>query len=182
MAKGWQKRCLIPFCAALILSAAAGVCHADLKTHQIKAAYLYQISKFVFWPEQSKQADNFKVCQLGPDRYEGTLKNMNGRTVFSKPVIIASITSLDQAQACHLLILSDPKKIKLSVLKEWLAKHSVLTVVDGEHNWGMGMVAFVLEKQRVRLHINLNLAQHSGLTFAANLLEVASFIHGADKK
>ena len=181
MAKGWQKRSLVSLCAALILSAAA-VCQAEMEIHQIKVAYLYQISKFVFWPEQTKAAENFKVCQLGPDRYGGSLKNMNGRTVFSRPVIIEFIGSLDQAQSCHLLILSDPEEIKPQALKEWLASHPVLTVVDGEHNWGVGMVAFVLEKQRVRLHINLNLAQHSGLSFAANLLEVASFIHGTGKE
>ncbi len=57
----------------------------------------------------------------------------------------------------------------------------MLTVVDGSKHWDIGMVSFVLEKKRVRLHINLSLAKLSGLTFAANLLEVASEIH-TDKK
>jgi hypothetical protein len=149
---------------------------AELKTHEIKAAYLYQISKFVFWPEERKQVDAFRVCQLGPDRYEGTLQKMKGRTVFNKPVLVENIQALKQAVGCHLLIISSPDKINNKTLHKWLLNNHVLTVVDGAANTDVGMVAFVLESQRVRLHINLNLAEHSGLAFAANLLEVASHI------
>lgn len=177
MAKGWQQRWVVPFMAVLLMCCQISVCQAELKTHQIKAAYLYQISKFVFWPEARKQADSFQVCQLGPDSYGGNLDKMSGRTVFNKPVTILSIDSLSQGENCHLLILSKPDVVKPNVLRKWLASHSVLTVVDGEQHWDVGMVAFVLEKQRVRLHINLGLAELSGLTFAANLLEVASEIH-----
>jgi len=181
MAKGWRQICFVPSFAALIFSCMVPVCHAELKTHQIKAAYLYQISKFVFWPAERKQVDTFQVCQLGPDSYGGTLQKMVGRTVFNKPVTIQSISSLQQAPPCHLLIISDPKSVPSDSLRKLVSEHSVLTVVDGSKHWDIGMVSFVLEKKRVRLHINLSLAKLSGLTFAANLLEVASEIH-TDKK
>ncbi len=181
MAKGWRQQWIVPCFAALLGCCMATVCHAELKTQQIKAAYLYQISKFIFWPEARKQVDKFQVCQLGPDNYGGALQKMVGRTVFSKPVSIESIDSLQQARHCHLLILSNPKDIKPASLHKLVSEHSVLTVVDGESYWDLGMVAFVLEKQRVRLHINLGLAEESGLTFAANLLEVASEIHRGNK-
>lgn len=176
MAKGWHQKWVVPLMIVLFASLQATVVHAELKTHQIKAAYLYQISKFVFWPEARKQADAFRVCQLGQDRYEGTLQKMKGRTVFNKPVLIEDVSNLDQASDCHLLIISSPQKMNNQKLRDWLASHQVLTVVDGASNTDIGMVAFVLENQRVRLHINLNLAEHSGLAFAANLLEVASHI------
>ena len=181
MAKGWRQRWVVPFMAVLLMCCQVHVCHAELKTHQIKAAYLYQISKFVFWPEARKQVDSFQVCQLGPDSYGGNLQKMTGRTVFNQPVSIHTVTSLSQAESCHLLILSNPKSIKPKALRKWLGQHSVLTVVDGGQHWDIGMVSFVLEKQRVRLHINLELAEISGLTFAANLLEVASEIHSGKK-
>jgi len=180
MAKGWQQRWVMPYMAVLLMCCQTYVCHAELKTHQIKAAYLYQISKFVFWPEERKQVDHFQVCQMGRDSYAGNLNKISGRSVFNKPVIIRSVDSLSNAQDCHLLVLSDPTKIPLKELRTWLSQNSVLTVVDGEEYWERGMVTFVLEKQRVRLHINLSLAKTSGLTFAANLLEVASEIHGGN--
>jgi len=176
MAQGWRTMWGLPLLIVLFASLQAAASHAELKTHQIKAAYLYQISKFVFWPESRKQVDYFRVCQLGPDKYEGTLEKMKGRTVFNKPVTVESINTLDQASECHLLIVSSPKSVNSKKLREWLTDHQVLTVVDGAENTDVGMVAFVLESQRVRLHINLNLAEHSGLAFAANLLEVASHI------
>jgi hypothetical protein len=176
MAKGWHRKWIISLIFVLIACLQALTARAELKTHQIKAAYLYQISKFVFWPEERKKADAFSVCQLGPDLYQGTLEKMQGRTVFNKPIQVLNIQSLDQAAQCHLLILSSPNKIETKKLRLWLADHHVLTVVDGAKNGDLGMVAFVLENQRVRLHINLNLAEHSGLAFAANLLEVASHI------
>ncbi len=177
MARGWRQFFYVPSITVLIMSCMVTVCQAEVKTHQIKAAYLYQISKFVFWPEARKQVENFHVCQLGPDSYGGSLQKMVGRTVFNKPVTIESIDSLKQAQQCHLLIISDPAAVNPTSLHKLISEHSVLTVVDGNKHWDKGMVSFVLEKKRVRLHINLSLAKLSGLTFAANLLEVASVIH-----
>lgn len=176
MAKGWHQKWIIPLMFVLFACLQALPLRAELKTHQIKAAYLYQISKFVFWPDHRKQVDAFQVCQLGPDLYEGTLQKMTGRTVFKKPVQIINISTLTEASACHLLILSSPNKVDAKKLRLWLADNQVLTIADGANNGDIGMVAFVLEDQRVRLHINLNLAKHSGLAFAANLLEVASHI------
>lgn len=97
MAKAGRQPWLMPICLLLLTMWQAPFCLADMKTHQIKAAYLYQISKFVFWPEASKQKASFSVCQLGEDAYDGTLEKMTGRTVFSKPVAVKSIKTLNQA-------------------------------------------------------------------------------------
>ena len=153
-----------------------GSSHAfsELNTYQIKSAYLYQISKFVFWPEQSKQTDFFNLCILGPDTYGGNLQKMEGRTVFGKPVKLHKVTNLKQAETCHLLVLTDPAVVSQDSLSTWLKSHSVLTVADDAINIDKAMVVFVIENQRVRLHINVDLAKISGVSFAANLLEVAS--------
>ena len=147
---------------------------SELNTNQIKSAYLYQISKFVFWPENRKQTDFFNLCLLGPDTYGGNLQKMEGRTVFAKPVKLKHVANLEQAATCHLLLLTAPKSVDFPALTAWLKNHSVLTVVDGEQYADKAMVAFVIESQRVRLHINVDLANRSGVSFAANLLEVAS--------
>lgn len=181
MAKVWRQPRLMPICILMLAMWQAPLCLADLKTHQIKAAYLYQISKFVFWPDASKQAESFKVCQFGKDAYEGILDKMTGRTVFNKPVAVTSVNTLTQATDCHILILSSPEKINSTELRNWLNSHDVLTVVDGEQYQSLGMVSFVLENQRIRLHINLGLTKRTSLSFAANLLEVASYIHRGDE-
>jgi len=165
-----------------LISLGSGLCslpsYGELKPHQVKAAYLYQISKFVFWPEElKKNADAFHLCQLGPDSYEGMLQKMQGRKVFKKPIIVRQVTNLQQASSCHLLVISDPTGIESKDLTAWLNTNPVLTVVDGNEHVSKGMVAFVIEQQRVRLHINLGLAERAKLSFAANLLEVASHIY-----
>ena len=147
---------------------------SELNTYQIKSAYLYQISKFVFWPEEQKQADAFNLCVLGPDTYGGNLQKMEGRTVFNKPVRVQPIKSLKKSDSCHLIVLTQPKKMDAKSLHAWLKDNPTLVVSDGEDYIDKAMVVFVLENNRVRLHINMDLAKHSGITFAANLLEVAS--------
>ena len=165
---------LTSLCVSLLASPSYG----ELKPHQVKAAYLYQISKFVFWPEELKQsADAFHLCQLGPDSYAGMLQKMQGRKVFKKPIKVRQVTSLEAASNCHLLVISDPASLNNKDLSTWLNTHPVLTVVDGNEHASKGMVAFVIEQQRVRLHINLGLAEQAKLSFAANLLEVASHIY-----
>ncbi len=84
MAKGWRLSWVLSPVTVFILCCMAPLCHAELKTHQIKAAYLYQISKFVFWPEERKQTDSFRVCQLGPDSYGGTLQKMVGCFIYPR--------------------------------------------------------------------------------------------------
>lgn len=167
----------IPIGALVLMLALASASYADLKEDQVKAAYLYQISKFVFWPPNLDEAQNFTVCQLGPDSYSGNLNKMNGRSVAGKPINVIQINSLDQANDCQLLILSEPDRISSRALEKRLKQTPILTVVDGQKNHKKGMVVFVIEDQRVRLHINLNLAKQARLTFAANLLEVATQIY-----
>ncbi|NVK38180.1 MAG: YfiR family protein [Gammaproteobacteria bacterium] len=175
MAKGWRHICWVAFVTTWLVCGSASV-FSELNTNQIKSAYLYQISKFVFWPEARKQFDHFNLCLLGPDSYQGNLQKMVGRTVFNKPVQLKAISSLNQATTCHLLVLSEPDTISQSSLQAWLKKNPVLTIADGSQNIEKAMVVFVLEEQRVRLHINVDLARSAGLSFAANLLEVASKI------
>lgn len=182
MALGWHKplRPLWRFIVAMLLSAFSFA--TELPSNQIKAAYLYQISKFVFWPDEMKAQPSFNVCQFGADTFEGSLSKMQGRQVFSKPITLKTVSTFQQSVDCHLLILSHPAKIKLKELRQWLQKNPVLTVVNGADFIQLGMVAFVQEQQRIRLHINLNLAQEAQLSFAANLLEVASKIYREEKE
>lgn len=175
MAKHWSHVCLAIVMAGCLTF---GSSHAfsELNTYQIKSAYLYQISKFIFWPEKQSALPAFNVCLLGPDKYGGNLQKMVGRTVFNKPVKLKKVSHFEQASDCHLLVLTNPSNISSPELQNWLSKHSVLTVTDGKEHIDKAMVAFVIESQRVRLHINVDLAKQSGIAFAANLLEVASHV------
>ncbi len=175
MAKGWRHICWVAVVVTWLVCGSTSA-FSELNTNQIKSAYLYQISKFVFWPESRKQLDHFNLCLMGPDSYQGNLQKMVGRTVFNKPIRLISIASLPQASNCHLLVLTDPGKVSQKTLQTWLTQNPVLTIADGTENINKAMVVFVLEEQRVRLHINVDLARSSGLSFAANLLEVASKI------
>jgi hypothetical protein len=175
MAKGWLHIWLVLVVTGWLAGGSSSA-FSELNTNQIKSAYLYQISKFVFWPEERKQFDYFNLCLIGDDTYQGNLQKMVGRTVFNKPVQLKTITGLTQAEQCHLLLLSSPQLIKTNELQEWLKQHPVLTIADGAQYIDKAMVVFVLEDQRVRLHINVDLARLYGLACAANLLEVASKI------
>jgi len=177
MAKGWRSVLNIPQWVVIATLTYTPLSYADLKEDQVKAAYLYQISKFVFWPDNSSSQPQFNVCQLGPDQFSGNLEKMRGRQVSGKDVNIRQISTLADSANCHLLILSQPDEISPQALAKRLKQQPVLTVVNGENNASKGMVTFVIENQRVRLHINLALAQQAKLTFAANLLEVASHIY-----
>ncbi|WP_353350084.1 YfiR family protein [Oceaniserpentilla sp. 4NH20-0058] len=181
MAKYWRHICLA-IVATGCLTFGSSNAFSELNTYQIKSAYLYQISKFVFWPEQKKQSDYFNLCILGENTYGGNLQKMEARTVFNKPIRLLSVSSYEKSADCHLLILTNPSKINSSAFQQWLSKHAVLTVADDAEHIDKAMVAFVLENQRVRLHINIGLAKQSGLSFAANLLEVASKVKTGDQQ
>ncbi len=150
--------------------------------NKIKAAYLYNFTKFIRWPELPEQS--FNICTVGTDEVTALLVSLESRKAQGKPIHLYHFHSPDKINiSCQILYLS--KDFPASSI---LQQHGVLLVKSINHALTVssqpffvrqgGMIGFVLVDQRVRLQVNLAVLKQNGLEISAKLLEVAEVIKG----
>lgn len=146
--------------------------------HKIKAAYLYNFTKFITWPDGGKE--NFHLCILGEDPFGQIIDPIEKRWVKNKAIQLLRLKSLANVDQCQMVFFADPTQI--TNLPGILTVHSLpplLTVGDGKKFTQQGgMIAFFLEKGKVKLFINVNAIKRNNLQISAKLLEVAQIIDG----
>jgi len=147
---------------------------------KIKAAYLYNFTKFISWPEIS--GDRFTICLLGQDGVTELLAPLEGRKAQGKPIHLQPIKSLNNLNtACQILYLAENSHFRLQkklagVLVIKSIEHALTVSSQPSFIRQGGMIGFVIVDQRVRLQINLTTLRQSGLKISAKLLEVAEVV------
>jgi hypothetical protein len=146
--------------------------------YKIKAAYLYNFTKFITWPPI--QNDTFNICLIGNDPFQGLLDNLETKTAQDKQIRIYRYENVKQANQCQ-IIYFDALNTHQSVgitnallvgnLSEKLTVGSQPFFAESG-----GMIGFALEQEKVKLHINLKTLKQSGLSISAKLIEVSTVV------
>ena len=143
----------------------------------MKAAFLYNFSKFVEWPPHAfGRADGpFIIGVLGKDPFGEALERaVAGKFIQGRPVVIRRWISSKDFIQCHLLFVSNSERDRLPDILNELKGSSVLTVaeMEGFVNRG-GMINFLLLEGRVQFEINNRSAQSSRIRISSKLLQLA---------
>ena len=143
--------------------------------YEVKAAYLYNLGKFVEWPKTATASDSFSICLLGHDPFGPILDTLIAKeTINGKSIVVKRLLKPQDAVSCHILFISSSEEGRLKEILSTLDKASVLTVSDmPQFTRRGGMIQFVLDANRVRFEINLTSAERAGLTLSSQLLKVA---------
>lgn len=146
--------------------------------YKVKAAYLFNFTKFISWPE--KAGDTFNLCIVEPNPFGSMLKPLEQRTVAGKPISIRNIESTEQVADCHILYIDKAKKIP-NGFETPDSGILIITSLGGVLNVSSqpffarqgGMIGFVLRDGRVKLQVNLKALKQQGFQVSAKLMEVA---------
>jgi YfiR/HmsC-like len=144
--------------------------------YDVKAAYLYNFSRFVQWPKvEESRNEPFAICVLGQDPFGSSLHSTIMReTIAGRSVVAKQISSLHDALNCQVLFISASEDNRLKQILNNLGTASILTVSDlPRFTQRGGMVQFVLEGNKVRFEVNSATAQRAGLALSSELLKVA---------
>lgn len=154
--------------------------------YKVKAAYLYNFTKFITWP--AKQREFFGICILGQDPFGSLLDPLVNRTALDKPIRILRFDSLSDLSPCDILYIDNEHSLE-SVRKT----PSLAAVLGHEDLKGVltvssepffarrrGMVGFVFKDGKIRLQMNLAVLKENELKVSAKLLEVAELIEADD--
>ncbi|HKF51317.1 MAG TPA: YfiR family protein [Candidatus Acidoferrales bacterium] len=158
-------------------STLSGVIHAQQSKpseYQVKAAYLYNFSRFVEWPA-AERGEPFAICVLGKDPF-GTILDatVSGQGTGTQNLVAKRVTKPQDALACQILFVGNSEEDHLKEILAVLGKASVLTVSDiPRFSERGGMIEFLLKGDRVRFEVNLSNAVNAGLSVSSDLLKVA---------
>ena len=156
------KRWIVPALAAGAAWLCASAVQAQSLEYPVKANYLARFAAFVTWPAGALGSGNapITVCVVGDDPF--------GRT-------------LDQAlSGCDIAYLAGSSTQTVGEALAAVAGRPVLTVTDEVRGSNRGVVHFTVFQNRVRFHIDSQLAGRGRLSISSRLLSLALSVRGAD--
>lgn len=155
-------------------------CAEESLEYKIKAAYLYNFTKFISWPETP--VATFNICVVGVDPFKDLLNGLETKNVQGKPIRILRYSSLSQVKDCQIVYFDNTDSLPNIVLPNALLvgnlNNSLTVSSQPFFAESGGMIGFVLEEEKVKLHINLKALKQSGLGISAKLIEVSTLVEG----
>jgi hypothetical protein len=173
---------------ALTCLSAAGLCparaHADSAEYRVKAAFLYNFSKFVEWPSSAFGGGDrpFVIGVLGNDPFGADLNRaVEGKMADGRPFAVRRYKRAADVQSCQILFVSESEKNKVAKLADGLENAHTLIVgdTDGFIQRG-GAINFFLEDKKVRFEINPDAVSRAGLKVSSKLLALAKIVRSRD--
>jgi hypothetical protein len=158
---------------------AAGAPHtaAEVVEYNLKAAFLFNFTKFVDWPADAfaDEKSPFQLCILGEDPFGGSLDNVvANESVNGRPIAVRRLARGADPKACQILFLGRMERDRQPEVLAGLRGSPVLTVGESDRFLAEGgLVSFFLEANRVRFEINLQNVDSTRLKFSSKLLRLA---------
>jgi len=165
---------------ALLLAVPALLGAQTASEYDVKAAFLYNFTKFVDWPSSAfPDPSNLKICVLGDDPFGRSLLALAGENeeVGGHKLTVISKESLPRPGVCQILFISRSEREHLSQILASVKGSPVLTVGDTKGFADDGVIInFVLEGSKVRFEINTESADRAGIRISSKLLQLAKRI------
>ena len=178
-----RRRNLIPMLVACLLvnaplgsraSAAEGVPGA-VDEFSLKAAFVYNFTKFTEWPADALADPTLRIGVLGADSFgERLAKATSGRLAHARPIEIVHVSTESEMLRCQLVFVGRAEDQRVADVLKCVARHPILTVGEGERFVERGgMIRLKLKDNRVRFEVNVAAADSAGLRLSSNLLQLA---------
>ncbi len=163
---------------------AARAARLPASEYQVKAVFLFNFASFVDWPPEAfaEETSPIVIGVLGENVFGPFLADTIGaEQIHGRPLTLQTYSRVDEIKSCHVLFISPSEADRLPSILDALKGRSILTVGDSENFASRGgMIRFVLEQNKIRLHINLAAAQDAKLTLSSKLLRLAEIVGPRD--
>jgi hypothetical protein len=184
--RAWRKQCgpatnspflLFLWTVWLFLLPLASGQDSQLSEYKVKAAFLFNFTKFVEWPPESFARPDapLVIGVFGENPFGADLEAMiHNKTVNNRSLETRQFRSPAECTNCHVLFVGAAEKGRLKEILEKLRNSSVLTVseTDGFTEAG-GMINFVRDGTKFRFQINNDAAKKANLKISSKMLGLA---------
>lgn len=160
----------------------ADVAAGGVSALQVKAAYIYNFSLFVEWPEKSFSTQNspYTVCVLGDDRFsEALVHTLKGRGSKGRLFEVKASKWPQDLAGCHIAYVGPASSKEPGESIKYFSGQRALVVGDFAGAGDMGaIINFFTEGDRVRFEVNLAAARKAGYSISSRMLQLARIIGG----
>ncbi len=163
---------------ALLLAVPAFLGAQAASEYDVKAAFLYNFTKFVDWPPSAfPDPNSLRICVLGEDPFGKSLRSIAGEQVGGHKLIVTQTDAISRPAGCQVLFISRSERERLPQVLAAIKDAPVLTVGDTNGFADHGVIInFVLEGSKVRFEVNTDSADRAGLKISSKLLQLAKRI------
>ncbi len=170
-----------------VLSGGPEMAYADplsKREYRIKAAFLYNFTKFVEWPADRfpDESTAILLCVIGKDPFGATLEDtVTGKTVRGRHIDIRRIDDVEDVAACHLLFVGLFERERMREIVASSYEANILTVGDTRDFVEFGGVINLIKKaNKIRFEVNLVAAKQAQLKLDLKLVTLASSVKKID--
>lgn len=142
------------------------------KEKKLKAAYLFNFTRFIEWPNNgaNKQPSSIHICIDDSKEFYQFLHQMVSSRAVDKSQGEVKVLQLEQAFECDLLYVTSTQK---NVNVNANLSNTVIIVDSNEVVFPEQSMAFYKEKGRLRFEIDLEKIKSLDITFSSELLKLA---------
>ncbi len=150
--------------------------------YRIKAAYLYNFTKFIEWPPPATPNASFVLGVVDPDgfAYNIVRESVNGKTMPNgRAIVVRRLISLEaDATTCNQIFVTRSSGLDVAQIRKTLEGLPIVVVGEtaGFAEQG-GVIGFVLTGDAVHCEINLAGAQRAGVKLSGRLASIARLVH-----
>lgn len=171
---------LLWLAAGWLAAAETGPVAGEYKEYKVKAAFIYNFTKFTDWPPGafSSPTASLVIGILGEDPFGDTMEDVvRGEVVRGRPLVIKRLRPDDDLRACHILFIARSETQRLPAVLSQLKGTPVLSVgeTSGFAEQG-GMINLLLADSILKIEINQAALEQAGLQISAKLLKLARLV------
>jgi hypothetical protein len=170
---------LLAVALALAASRAdVGAAEAQASEDEVKAAFVYQFTRFVEWPDDRGAAGAFVVAVVGTDLSGAAVERaLAGKKANEPPIAGRRLSELPDAAGARILFVGASEEASLARILAAVDGRAVLTVGESpDFAQRGGMIGFRTVDKRVRFEINAEEAAKAGLKISSEVLKLARLV------
>jgi len=148
--------------------------------YTLKAAFLFNFTKFVEWPPDAfaDEKSPFNLCILGEDRFGASLDTLvANEAVHGRPIFVRRLPRGADPRACQILFLPRTERERQAEVLAGLRSAPVLTVGESDRFLDdCGLLLFFLDADRIRFAVNQRAVERTRLTISSKMLRLAKLV------
>lgn len=143
-----------------------------------KAAYLFQLARFITWPEFQHQLSFFTICLYKSETLKPILFEAQGRKVQGRPFKVMTLEDFDAIPSCQILFARHFDGKARLAMQQRIERIPVLFSSDMPGFTELGGTLELKHRgnDEIKIAINIDTATASGLIVRSNLMELAEII------
>jgi hypothetical protein len=148
----------------------------DPSTHdQIKAAYLYNFSKFVELPVLPGDERVLRLCAWGGEDLSGAIGSIRGRLSQSREIRLYWPAHAEDARSCNIIYFRTPDVRQMNTISS--RNPGALLVTEGRIGpESPAHISLISTEDRVAFDVNLGQMQRSNIKASSQMLRLARSI------